>query len=250
VTGSGSGGAAGIPEPPAVSREFFGDRVDDARRYAALLGTAGVERGLIGPREVERLWERHLLNCAAVAELLPPGAQIVDVGSGAGLPGIPLALARPELRVVLLEPMERRCIFLAEAVETLGLAQRVSVLRGRAPDAATLGGLSSDVVVARAVAPLGRLAGMLLPLVRPGGLLLALRGSRAVEELREASDEVSANGARDARVVRCGVGRLAEPTTVVLATRVEVPARQASRAGRREREAGRDQRARGRSRST
>jgi 16S rRNA (guanine527-N7)-methyltransferase len=242
-----------------VASEVFGAALEGACRYGDLLATAGVERGLIGPREVGRLWDRHLLNCAVVGELVPEGAQVVDVGSGAGLPGIPLALARPDLSVVLLEPMQRRCVFLEEAVRELGLATRVSVVRGRAPEAATVGGLSSEVVVARAVAPVGRLIAMLLPLVQPRGLVLALRGARAAEELDEARDEVGASGARDVSVVRCGVGRLTEPTTVLRAVRGDGAvhadgavhhAGRTSRAGRRDREAGRDKRARGKRRST
>ncbi len=248
-----------LPEPPPVAAEVFGPALDGARRYGELLATAGVERGLIGPREVIRLWDRHLLNSAVVDELVQPGAELVDVGSGAGLPGIPLALARPDLRVVLLEPMLRRCVFLEEAVSELGLASRVTVLRGRAPDAATVMGRGFDVAVARALAPLDRLTTMVVPLIRPGGVLLALRGARATEELAEARDDLAAWGVREASVIRCGVGRLTEPTTVLRAVRSEGAvhvdgavhhAGGTSRAGRRDGEAGRDKRARGKTRST
>ncbi|MGF7235980.1 MAG: 16S rRNA (guanine(527)-N(7))-methyltransferase RsmG, partial [Frankia sp.] len=212
-----------------------------------------------GPRAVGRLWDRHLLNSAVVDELVPPGVELVDVGSGAGLPGIPLALARPDLRVVLLEPMLRRCVFLEEAVTELGLAARVSVVRGRAPDAVTVMGRGFDVAVARAVAPLERLAAMVVPLIRPGGVLLALRGARAAEELDEVRDDMAGWGVREASVVRCGVGRLTEPTTVLRAVRAQGAvhvdgtvhhAGGTSRAGRRDGEAGRDKRARGKTRST
>lgn len=214
------GVGAEVSAPPAVAEELFGAALPAAVRYAELLATAGVERGLIGPRETERLWDRHLCNCAVLAEIVPSGASVVDVGSGAGLPGIPLALAMPELRVVLLEPMERRCVFLGEAVAELGLADRVAVTRGRAPDAAAgRSGLRAEVVVARAVAPLAKLSGMLLPLLVPGGVMLAMRGSRVEDELAEARASLRAQGWRDVRVVRCGVGRLDEPTRVVTAAR-------------------------------
>src|SRR5882757_3064071 len=143
----------GVPEAAGA---VFGVRLDVAQRYAEALAGAGVERGLLGPREVDRLWDRHLLNCAAIGELLDPGERIVDIGSGAGLPGLPLAIARPDLRVVLLEPLLRRSEFLREVVTELGL--EVEVVRGRAEEAWVrdrLGG--SDAVVSRAVAGLDKL---------------------------------------------------------------------------------------------
>ena len=133
---------------------MFGPALDGARAFARMLATRGVERGLIGPHEVPRLWDRHLLNCAVVADLIGSRYRtLVDIGSGAGLPGLVLAMMRPELSVTLLEPMERRCRFLSECVAELGLAN-ASVLRGRAEDTA----LRADVATARAVAPLDRLA--------------------------------------------------------------------------------------------
>lgn len=159
----------------------FGDLLPLAERYAAWLAGAGTERGLLGPREVPRIWDRHVLNSAALAPLLAPGESVVDVGSGAGLPGIPLALARPDCTYVLLEPLLRRAEFLREVVDDLGLGDRVSVLRARAEEAAREP-RRWDVAVARAVAPLDRLAGWCLPLLRPGGRLLALKGERAAEE--------------------------------------------------------------------
>ena len=209
-----------VGAPPAAAEKVFGPALDEAIRYAELLATAGVERGLIGPRETERLWERHLLNCAVLAEAVPPDMTVVDVGSGAGLPGVPLALARPDLRVVFVEPMERRCVFLQEAIDSVGGAARMSVLRGRAPDVG-LGkdGLRWDVAVARAVAPLERLGGMLLPLVRPRGVMLAMRGSRVDEEVAEAQDGLSSQGWRDVRVLTCGRDQLTEPTRLVSAVR-------------------------------
>jgi 16S rRNA (guanine527-N7)-methyltransferase len=207
----------GLPSPPEVADEIFGDRLADAVRYAELLADVAVERGLIGPREVPRLWERHLLNCAVVSELVPEGLTVCDVGSGAGLPGIPLALVRPDLRITLLEPLLRRTNFLREAVELLGL-ERVSVVRGRAEE--VLGNLEPvHVVTARAVAPLDRLAGWGVPLLRPYGQMLAIKGDSAEEELKGARAALGKLGVVRSSVVRAGVGLLEPPSTVV---RVEV----------------------------
>ena len=173
-----------VPSPePAIVQAVFGERTDVAEQYVTLLATIGVERGLIGPRETDRLWERHVLNSAAMAELVPPGATVVDVGSGAGLPGIPLALRRPDLRVTLLEPLLRRSVFLTEVVEALGLGDRVAVVRGRAEDHDG----TYDAVVSRALAPLPRLLGWCLPLAGPRGAVLALKGQSAEDEVRESS---------------------------------------------------------------
>jgi 16S rRNA (guanine527-N7)-methyltransferase len=171
------------PEIAAAVDSVFADREPVAARYAALLATEGITRGMIGPREADRIWERHLLNSAAAHVLIPPGSLVVDLGSGAGLPGIPLAIARPDLTVVLLEPMLRRVAFLTECVETLALPG-LSVRRGRAQD-----GLErrADVVVARAVAPLEQLVKLSAPLVTPGGTLLALKGRAAAAELADLS---------------------------------------------------------------
>lgn len=177
-------------------------------------------RGLVGPREAGRLWGRHLLNSAVVQELLPQGARLADVGSGAGLPGIPLALARPDLDLTLVEPSQRRCAFLREALERLDL-HTVRVVRGRAPEvAAELPDL--DVVVARALAPLDQLVAWCLPLLPPGGRLLSLRGARAEAEVQAAAAAVRAAGGRQVAVLRCGTGLLADPTTVVSMTRVRL----------------------------
>lgn len=202
---------------PDAAGVVFGPALGRAVAYAELLATDGTVRGLIGPREVPRLWDRHLLNSAAVAPLVPDRARVVDVGSGAGLPGIPLALARPDLAVVLLEPLARRVAFLDECVERLAL-DNVTVVRGRAeegPVRRSLGG--ADVVVARAVAPIERLAGWCLPLLRTGGRLLALKGSSAADELAAAGP---LPGAADAEVREVGD----PPTTVVVVTRGTVPA--------------------------
>ena len=166
----------------AVTRpgaSLFGDRLPLAERYEAWLAGAGTERGLLGPREVPRLWDRHVLNSAVAAPLLAAGETVVDVGSGAGLPGIPLALARPDVSFVLLEPLLRRAEFLREVVDDLGLP--IEVLRGRAEEVVRQP-RRWDVAVARAVAPLDRLAGWCLPLLTPGGRLLAWKGDRAEEE--------------------------------------------------------------------
>lgn len=211
------------PAVPAEAGSVFGPAVDAAAEYARLLATEGTVRGMIGPREVPRLWERHLLNSAAIASLVPVGARVVDVGSGAGLPGIPLALARPDLIVTLLEPLARRVAFLTECVRRLGL-ERVTVVRGRAeegPIRRQLGG--ADVVTARAVAPLDKLAGWCLPLLRPGGLLLAMKGSTAAAELAATGP---LPGAADALVTQAGD----PPATVIVVTRGTV--RATARGGR------------------
>src|SRR4051794_41568442 len=155
------------PDLAVVSQVFAPSRLPLLEQYAALLATEGVVRGLIGPREVPRLWDRHLVNCGLLAPLIPEGSRVADLGSGAGLPGLALALARPDLRVTLIEPMARRVAFLAEAVGILSLAERVWVVRGRAEDQTSAGGF--DVVTARAVAPLPRLLTWGLPLVAPEG---------------------------------------------------------------------------------
>ena len=177
--------AATLSTPPAEAAEIFGAALASIERYGQLLATAGLERGLIGPREVDRLWERHLVNCAALAPWLPDEGRVVDLGSGAGLPGVIVALLRPNLDVVLLEPMLRRAAFLSEVVADLALP-RVSVVRARAEEWANQAPAAADVVVARAVAPLPKLAGWAVPLLTPGGELLALKGRAAAQELSSA----------------------------------------------------------------
>jgi 16S rRNA (guanine527-N7)-methyltransferase len=173
----------------------------------------GVSRGLIGPRETGRLWDRHLLNCAVVAELVPEYGRMVDIGSGAGLPGIVLAMLRPSLNVTLLEPLLRRAVFLEECVAELGLAN-ATVLRARAEEQEAVR-LQVDIATARAVAPLSRLAGWAAGLLRPGGQLLAIKGQSANEELAVASPVLSRLGVRSAEVMQAGNGRVVSATTVV-----------------------------------
>jgi 16S rRNA (guanine527-N7)-methyltransferase len=209
---------APVPAAPEAAGVVFGDALPDAARYVARLATDGVSRGLIGPREVPRLWERHLLNSAAVAEAVPRGARVVDVGSGAGLPGIPLGLARPDLTLALVEPMARRVEFLEEAVAELDRPWRV--VRGRAEERSVISAVGPvDVVTARAVAALPRLVGWCRGLLRPGTQLVALVGARAVAELPALLPELEAAGMRDveARAVGASLGDAA--TTVVVMTR-------------------------------
>jgi 16S rRNA (guanine527-N7)-methyltransferase len=222
---------AAAPAPPASARAVFGPALGAAKRYADLLATTGVERGLIGPREVPRLWSRHLLNCAVVAELIPSGAAVDDIGSGAGLPGIVLALIRPDLEVTLVEPLLRRATFLGEAVAELGLSH-VTVVRSRAEERAAAADVPrADVVTARAVAPLDRLSGWCLPLLRRGGTLLALKGATATDELAAAADAIRRNGGSAGRVVTVGAGLVDPPTTVVVVERAAAAARAHGRAG-------------------
>ncbi|MBK9739036.1 MAG: 16S rRNA (guanine(527)-N(7))-methyltransferase RsmG [Actinobacteria bacterium] len=217
-----------------VSRETPGPAPDlpawlDERRpalvaFADLLADVGVTRGLIGPREVPRLWERHLLNCAVVADpdvgLLAPGTRVADVGSGAGLPGLVWAIVRPDIDVVLIEPLLRRSTFLSEAITALGLERNTHVLRGRAEDVTREAAWRPvDVATARAVAPLDRLIGWTIPLLRPGGHLLALKGSSAEEELERARPIARAAGLVDLRVVVVGIGVVEPPTRVITGVR-------------------------------
>lgn len=203
----------------STARKIFGDRFDIAERYYESLASDGVERGLIGPREVPRLWERHILNCAVLGELIGEGESVVDVGSGAGLPGIPLAIARPDLRITLVEPLLRRSVYLAEFVETNELD--VLVVRGRAEESGVVkeaGG--ADVVTSRAVAPLEKLAKWSLPLIHEHGRMLALKGSSAAEEVSRDRASLTRLGAGKVDVVECGADLLPTPTMVVRAERL------------------------------
>jgi 16S rRNA (guanine527-N7)-methyltransferase len=218
------------PEPPAALRDaaerLFGDRLAVAIRYAELLMGDGVVRGLIGPHEAPRIWDRHLLNCVLMADLIPQESRVIDVGSGAGLPGIVLAVARPDISVVLVEPLARRTAFLSEVVSTLGL-DRTTVVRGRAeelvPSRGRPGLELADVVTARAVAPLDRLTAWCLPLAAEGGRMLALKGESAVEEVATHAALVTRLGGGAPVVHRCGEGVVDPPAIVVEIVRVRVP---------------------------
>ena len=190
-------------------------------QFVALLSSDGVTRGLIGPREVDRLWGRHVANSAVVEALIPIGASLADVGSGAGLPGIPIALVRPDIEVVLIEPLLRRSTFLSEVVALLGLGDRVTVLRGRAEEVKVV----VDVVTARAVAPLDKLARWTLPLVDVGGTVLALKGENAHTELDEALAELERLGGGSAEIVLVGADIVTPATTVVRIVKRKAPRR-------------------------
>ena len=196
-----------------VAAPVFGEALAQVEAYAALLSGPGVERGLIGPRETPRLWERHLLNCAGVSDLVEDGQVVIDLGSGAGLPGLVLAIQRPQVQVVLVEPLLRRATFLTEAVEALGLRNTL-VRRARGEE--LHGKLLVDVVTARAVAPVDRLAGWALPLLHPGGRLLALKGAQAEAELAQALPALHRLGARSSAVVEVGSEDLGTRSRVVM----------------------------------
>jgi 16S rRNA (guanine527-N7)-methyltransferase len=204
-----------VPVPP-----WLESAVPTLTRYAELLATTGVEAGLIGPREVSRLWSRHILNCAVVvdpaASFVPPDSVVADVGSGAGLPGLVWAMSRPDLRIVCLEPLLRRSDFLHRCVHELDLSSQVSVVRIRAEDAE---GGQFPVVTARAVAPLGKLLGWTVPLLTAGGRLVALKGASAAEEVAGAAEIARGLGMRDLRIAHAGAGVVEPPTTLVLGTR-------------------------------
>ncbi len=225
-----TGPRPGLVRPPAAAQLIFADRLPLAEQYAQLLAGDGVAHGLLGPREVPRLWERHLLNCALVGDLLPRGAAVVDVGSGAGLPGLALAVRRPDLRVALVEPMLRRTRFLETAVRELGLGDTVRVVRGRAEEPGVRSA-AGDVswVVARAVAPLARLAQWCVPLLVPGGRLLAMKGRSAAEEVA-AYRMATPAGREEIELVELGGGLTEEVVRVVVLT---VSARAKPRKGRR-----------------
>ena len=229
----------GRPDPPSRNEErvappapggaalVFGDRLPLAERFTALLTASGVTHGLIGPREVPRLWERHVLNCAVIHPAIPVGQRVIDVGSGAGLPGLALAIARPDLEIHCVEPMLRRTNWLSMAVADLRLTN-VSVHRGRAEQ--FWGSLSAPVVTARAVARLGELATWCLPLLLPGGSMLAIRGASVADELTAERAVLRRLGAVDEVIERFGSGVVDPPTTVL---RVVLGDRFAQRAGAR-----------------
>ncbi len=212
--------AAPEPLPPApaeATARFGADVLARLQDYGEQLASAGVLRGLIGPREVPRLWDRHLLNCAALAEAISDKETVADIGTGAGLPGLVLALVRPDLKIILIEPLERRCSFLHEMIKRYQLAPRVTVKRGKAH---LIPACAADVVTSRAVASLDTLAGWSFPHLRLGGRLLALKGERAEEELASARPLLATWGAdAEATVLSCGASWLPQPVKIVSATR-------------------------------
>jgi 16S rRNA (guanine527-N7)-methyltransferase len=206
-----------IPDPPPAARDLFGSLLPQVQAYAELLAGAGVERGLIGPAETQRLWDRHLINSGVVAELIPAATdgeaiQLADLGSGAGLPGIVLAIMLPQVSVTLVEPMARRTQFLQECIAELGLSN-AQVRRGRAEELD--GEIGADVVTARAVASLDRLSGLAAGLARPGGLVLAIKGAAAGQELDRARPVLRQLGATGIEIVTAGAGLIDQPATVV-----------------------------------
>ncbi|MCR2813001.1 16S rRNA (guanine(527)-N(7))-methyltransferase RsmG [Microbacterium sp. zg.Y1084] len=202
-----------LEEEPQVTADIFGDRVDLARSFADALAQHGEERGLIGPLELPRLWSRHILNSAVAAPLF--SGRVGDVGSGAGLPGIVLAIARPDVEWVLIEPMERRVVWLNEQVDALGL-DNVEVVRGRAGDWKR--GPVLDAVTARAVSALRTLVPLTAPLVRDGGELILLKGANAANEIAAADKVIRKYKLSDVRVEPVGEGLVDEPTRVIRAT--------------------------------
>jgi 16S rRNA (guanine527-N7)-methyltransferase len=206
------------PSIAVAAAEMFGACLPQAEKYAQLLTGVGVERGIVGPAEADRIWDRHLLNCGAVARLIPAKATVVDLGSGAGLPGVVLAILLPGVKMTLLEPLARRVEFLTECVSILGLTN-VHVLRGRAEDVA--GHLLADVVTSRAVAPLDKLAALSVGLARPGGRILAIKGASAEAELIKARPVLARIGVTDARIVHAGGGADGAVATVVAFTAPE-----------------------------
>lgn len=202
-----------LPEAPASARGVFSsDRLPMITRYAESLATDGVVRGLIGPREVPRLWERHLLNCGALGELLPESCTVADIGSGAGLPGLVLAISRPDLQLTLVEPLLRRTTYLQEVVDELGL-DNVTVVRGKAD--VLHGKAQFDVVTSRAVAPLERLLTWSMPLVAPTGALVALKGSAIADEVVEARTVLRAFGCSEPEILLVGEGLIPDPSYAV-----------------------------------
>lgn len=205
------------PAPEAAIRTFAPDVVAKLENYGKQLATEGVIRGLIGPREVPRLWDRHLLNCAALAELIKPGERVADIGTGAGLPGLVLALVRTDIQIILVEPLQRRCDFLQEMILRFRFGSRVTVRRGKSN---VIKPCEADVVTSRAVAALDKLAGWSLPHAKIGGRLLAMKGDRAAEELAAAGAALKPFGADvGATVLTCGQGWLETPVQVVCAVR-------------------------------
>ncbi|WP_394281759.1 16S rRNA (guanine(527)-N(7))-methyltransferase RsmG [Corynebacterium sp.] len=196
---------------PDVAKQIFGDRLALVEQYHDSLATTAAERGFIGPKEVSRLWSRHILNCAIISEAFDEGLRVADIGSGAGLPGIPLAIARPDLSITLIEPLLKRSTYLGEVKEQLGL-DNVTVIRGRAEDQKLE---PFDVVTSRAVAPLGKLAGWSLPLAKKGGAMVAMKGASVAEELERDAAQIKKAGGGEATIFTVGDDVLEEPSTLI-----------------------------------
>ena len=199
---------------PESAKAIFGPQIEKARAFAQKLANDSDDLGLLGPRELDKLWSRHILNSAVVAETVKAGDLVADVGSGAGLPGIPMAIALPEARFVLIEPMERRSTWMLEVIQELGL-NNIEVRRARAEEVLDL---KFDIVTARAVAALDKLLRLTVPLLKPGGSLIALKGSKAAEEIEAARKLQKKLGIASFEIQICGEKFLAEPTSVVKTT--------------------------------
>lgn len=212
TSASSGNGDVSRETPPPHAAGVFGSRLPIAEEYAHILATDGVVKGLIGPREVPRIWDRHIMNSAVIVPRVPHGASVADIGTGAGLPGIVWAIARPDLTVTLVEPLLRRTLFLEDVVARLGL-DNVIVVRGRAEEVRA----TFDVVTARAVAALDKLGRWCMPLVRPGGVLLAMKGQSAAEEIQVATATLHRLGATSIVVATYENGDV--PTTVVEITK-------------------------------
>ncbi|KYH44175.1 16S rRNA (guanine(527)-N(7))-methyltransferase RsmG [Branchiibius sp. NY16-3462-2] len=200
-----------VPAAPDAAREYLGDQFELMSRYVGHLATSAISHGLIGPRERETLWTRHVLNCAVLGDIIDPGSSVIDVGSGAGLPGLVLGISRPDLEVTLVEPLLRRSTWLSMVVEDLDLTN-VVVRRDRAE---AVHDLQADVVTSRAVARLDRLTGWCAPLVAAHGRVIAIKGATAQEELDLTRDALATLGVIDARITQCGEGVVDPPTTAV-----------------------------------
>lgn len=228
VTCGARGERRSAPPAPPVAARVFGDSLPQAEGFASILADTGVSHGLVGPREVPRLWDRHILNCAVIQDAFPEGAAVIDVGSGAGLPGIAVAIARPDLALHLIEPMLRRTAWLSRTVSELGLAN-CTVHRGRAED--FHGRLSAPFVTARAVARIDKLARWSFPLLGDEGTLVAMKGRSALEELDAQRPVLIRMGMVGARVSEHGVGLLEEPTRTLDLSVKRTPAKPGPRRG-------------------
>ena len=201
-----------IEAEPEFAERIFGSGIEVARDYVKALARDSDLLGLLGPRELDKIWSRHILNSAVVAELIQPGSKVADVGSGAGLPGIPMAIVQPKAKFVLIEPMERRANWLLDVIDELGLTN-VRVLNQRAEEVREV---DFDVVTARAVSALDKLLRLCVPLLRPGGAVLALKGSKAVDEIEAAKKLQKKLRIDSFQIVLCGKENLPEPTAVVI----------------------------------